>query len=158
MAHKAGIGSVGIGAAIGAISGGATQYALAKQQGINPWTGVKGGSVLIGGPQTKVDNFANDFSSETITNNNRFGNWPNELKPFLSQDLPNPEALLFNSRFINGVIDTNSPIYSIGRNGYSLFYHGIELNTINLRSYNNINFVRTYAPFSRLNLRISIYD
>ena len=158
LAHKAGIGSVGIGATIGAISGGATQYALAKQQGIKPWSGVRNNSVMIGGPQIKVDNFANDFNSETITNNNRFGEWPNGMKAFLGQNSPNPEALLFNSKFINNVIDSNSPIYNIGRSSNSVFYHGIELNTINLRSYNNINFVRTYAPFSSFKLRFSTYD
>ncbi|WP_268225813.1 glycohydrolase toxin TNT-related protein, partial [Sinomicrobium oceani] len=39
LAHKAGVQGFGMGAGIGAVSGFATQYAIAKQQGVNPWSG-----------------------------------------------------------------------------------------------------------------------
>ncbi|QLG44902.1 hypothetical protein [Costertonia aggregata] len=113
--------------------------------------------MAIGGPQSKVDAFAKDFNSETITKSNRFDVWPDELKPYLGQDNINPKALNFNQKWINGVIDSNLPIYNLGRSqGYSPFYNGIEMNTIINRNYFNTIQVKSHG-FYKNNFRVTIW-
>lgn len=74
------------------------------------------------------------------------------MKAYLSSDLPNPEALNFNSKFINNVINSNTPIYDMNRSGYSIFYNSIERSTIGFRNYfYNVTPVRSYTPFSQPN-------
>ena len=99
---------------------------------------------MIGGLQPKVNSRAGDLNVETIENSSRFEQWPSDLKPTLGGRL-NPEALDFNSRWINDVIDSNSTIYNINRpGGHSTFYHSIEMNTLIYRNYNNIIDVGTF--------------
>ena len=113
---------------------------------------------MIGSPQFRVDKLANDFNSETITksNSNRFPIWPKELKAYLGRDILNPEALKFNSEWINQVINENMTIFDAGRTGYSDFYNGIELNTIINRNYQNVIQLNTYSFFNN-HIRISTW-
>jgi RHS repeat-associated protein len=156
-ANKAGLQSGGMGAVIGAGLGFANGYKSARQLGENPFTGKFNKSVTIGGPQSKVDAFAKDLNSQTITKNSDFDEWPNDLEPYLGQDLINPKAVEFNQKWINEVMDTNTPIYNINRVGnYSEFYHGIEMNSIISRGYLNITPVKTYSFYNN-GFRISIW-
>ena len=96
------------------------------------------------------------MNSETINKSNRFDTWPENLKPYLSKNKPNPSALDFNQKWINSVMDKNTPIFDIGRNGFSPFYNGIEMNSIFSRGYNNYIPVNTNSFFDS-RIRISIW-
>lgn len=158
QAHQVSLAGGKMGAGIGFVSGGIGAYVQAKSNGINPWNGIKEGQkpVTIGGPQSKVDSFSKDLNSETITNSNRFDTWPDNLKAYLGRDKPNPMALEFNQKWINNVMDSNSTIFDLGRKGYSPFYNGVEMNSINVRNYGNIVPVQTGSYFNN-RIRISTW-
>ena len=156
LAHKSGVGGLGMGAVIGGVSGFAGGYKYARDNDINPLTGKLNKSVMVGGNQIRVDEFARDLKSQTITRSDDFDIWPNDLDAYIRQNIPNPEAVDFNTKWINGVIDSNTPIYNIGRNGFSRFYHRIEMNTIYSRGYINLHPVRAYY-FGSKYFRVSIY-
>ena len=148
-AHQAGLQGLRMGAGIGAVQGFATSYAAARSQGLNPWTGKPKNAIMIGGNQNRVDKFGKDFGAETISDS-----WPDGMKAFIGKDVPNPSAQDFNRKWINGMIDNNRPILDIGRSqGFSKFYHGIELNAINTRGYQNVYSLSQYQGISN-NIRI----
>ncbi|ESU27089.1 hypothetical protein FLJC2902T_22670 [Flavobacterium limnosediminis JC2902] len=139
-----GIDGMRLGFVTGGIAGAAGAYSAAKKGGYNLFTGkAKAGEVLIGGPQSKVDQVASKMQVETI-NSNKISNWPKDLFPYQGRDLINPAALEFNQNWINDVIKSNYRIYDLGRNGYSPFYNGIEINTINTMNYQNVYQTRTF--------------
>ena len=128
-AHQAGMSGMITGAPIGGVAGGVGGYAAAKKAGINPWTGRPDNSVVIGGPQKRVDQFGKLLDSETINDNSLY-NWHEDMPAYLGKDSPNPNALEFNQFWIEQTIKAEFYIYDIGRSGYSPFYHGVELPTI----------------------------
>ncbi len=131
-----------MGLVTGGLSGGAGAYANSVKNGVNPWNGRVKNEVLIGGPQTRIDELGKIMDIETI-NKNSVQNWPSELNTKIGNEL-NPKALDFNQQWINDVIKSNYRIYDAGRTGYSPFYHGIELNTIHSLNYNNVYQTKTF--------------
>lgn len=127
-----------MGLVTGGIAGASAAYANSVKNGVNAFNGSVKNEVLIGGNQSRVDNMASKMSMETI-NDNKVSKCPSDLDPYLSRNNPNPKALDFNQKWINEIIKSNYRIYDAGRpNGYSPYYHGIELNTIQTHNYNNV--------------------
>ena len=137
-AHKAGVSGFWMGAGIGASAGAVRGYVIAKKEGLNIWSGRPKKSISIGGPQARVEFYADLLNSETIKHNN-IQNWPDDLPAYLDNDIPNPKALEFNQIWIEQTIRAEYYIYDIGRNGYSPFYHGVELPALQ-----NYNYGRVY--------------
>lgn len=124
-------------AVLGSAIGGVSAYASATKAKIDPWTGVPEKSVVIGGPQKRVNDIAEQLGCETIENNS-ISEWPNKMSPYIGKDVPNPKALEFNQEWINEMLRSNYNIFDAGRRGYSPFYNDIELNTIQKNNYNKV--------------------
>jgi len=131
-ASKSGFSGMAMGAGIGGGTGAVGGYFAAKNAHMNPWTGKALNSVIIGGPQLRVDQIGKLFGNETISNK-----WPEGMPAYLDKDVPNPNALEFNQQWIIETIKSQSYIYDAGRSGYSPFYNGIEVNTIMQTNYSN---------------------
>jgi hypothetical protein len=72
-------------------------------------------------------------------------NWPSDLAAYSSKNILNPKAIEFDQNRANEIIKSNYRIYDAGRpDGYSPFYHGIELNTIQMTNYNNVFQTKSY--------------
>ncbi len=70
------------------------------------------------------------------------------------RDVANPEALKFNSDWIWNVRRTNTPVYNIGRSGYSIFYNKIEMPA--MYNYSRMINVNTFEYFGN-RLRFSAW-
>ena len=142
-AHQAGMAGLKTGAAIGGGIGAAYGYYSAEKAGRNPWTGRPNKSAVIGGPQDRVDQIGKLSGSETIRNNS-IQNWPEDMPAYLGKDVPNPNALEFNQIWMEQTIRAEYYIYDARRSGYSPFYNGIELPTIQQYNYGNVYRVTYY--------------
>ncbi|MCK9236349.1 MAG: hypothetical protein M0P09_08565 [Acholeplasmataceae bacterium] len=147
-AHQAGMNGMITGAPIGGIAGGVGGYVAAKKSGINPWSGKPNNSAVIGGPQNRVDQYGKLLDSETISRS-----WPDDLPAYSGKDIPNPKAIEFNQIWMEQTIKAEYYIYDAGRSGYSPFYHGVELPTIQ-----NYNYSRVYkVTYIRIVKTLIIY-
>ena len=144
-ANEAGFNGAWIGGSIGTSVGAANGYLIAKRRGLNIWNGRPKKSVVIGGPQSRVNKYAKLLDSETIENNS-IQNWPDDMPAYIGKDIPNPEALDFNQVWMEQVIKAEYYIYDAGRYGYSPFYNGVEMFTIQNNNYGRVykvTYIRT---------------
>ncbi len=118
-AHQAGIG-----AGTGAIGG----YISAQKAGLNPWTGRPNNSITIAQGQGRVDTYARDLNSETISES-----WPADVEGYFGKEIKYsytlPEGMKFNAEWIELKIQSDYYIYYIGPKGSSVQspYYNMEI-------------------------------
>lgn len=144
-ANKAGMSGLTSGLVIGSITGGMGAYMSAKNAGVNPWTGRRDNSIVIGrNMEGRVNPVARDLGAETISND-----W-NNATDFYSDPLAGKE---FNRNWLQGRMDNGAFIYDIGTGGASQgMYYGMEQRLI--INYSNTTGAYYWNPFG---LRIIYY-
>ena len=110
-ALSAGLSGAFQGASLGGATGIAGGFYYAQKHGINPWTGVKKGSVTIGEGMSRVSMVQKQLKNETIDNV-----WPKDLDAYISKRarIINPDAMDFNAQWIEYIKEQNAYIYDIG--------------------------------------------
>ena len=110
-AFSAGLSGAYQGASLGGATGVAGGFYYAQKHDLNPWTGVKKGSVTIGEDMSRVSMAQKQLKNETIKSI-----WPDDLKGYIRKDarIINPEAMDFNAQWIEFVKEQNAYIYDIG--------------------------------------------
>ena len=108
-ALSAGLSGAVQGAGLGGAMGVAGGFYYAKQHDLNPWTGVKKGSYIIGEKMPRVSMAQKQLKNEII-------DWPKELEGYIIDDarIINPEAMDFNVQWIENLKAQNAYIYDIG--------------------------------------------
>lgn len=145
-AHRAGIQGIGMGVGTGALMGFATSYTVAKQQGMNPWTGKYDNSVAVGRIQDRVNMLAKDVGAETITDD-----WSVE---FGKSNVPKKIGLDYNNKWFNSKLENNYNVYDFGRNGLN-YGPNYGLESMMLTNYPNVINTNTFTLSK--NLRVIIY-
>jgi RHS repeat-associated protein len=110
-ALSAGLSGAYQGAGLGGATGVAGGFYYAKKHNLNPWTGVKKGSVTIGENMVRVSMAQKQLKNETIKSV-----WPKGLEGYIREDarIINPEAMDFNAQWIEFLKEQNAYIYDIG--------------------------------------------
>ena len=128
LAHKAGMKGMIMGAGIGSISGTISGYATAKKAHINPWNGRPEKSIVIGEGQGRVDNYARDLHSNTISED-----WPADVDGYFGKEIKSsyttPDGMKFNAKWIELKMQRDYYIYDVGPKGSSVQspYYNIEV-------------------------------
>ena len=110
-ALSAGLSGAFQGASLGGATGVAGGFYYAHKHGLNPWTGVKNGSVTIGEGMSRVAMIQKQLKNETIERI-----WPNGLDAYIDKNarIINSEAMDFNAQWIEFLKEQNAYIYDIG--------------------------------------------
>ena len=111
VANHAGLKGLWSSAAIGGMAGGGSGYFYAKNNNINPWTGVKENSVTIGEGMGRVESATKDLGNSNINDS-----WPENTEAYISkpQRIVNSEAMEFNGQWVSNHMENNAFIYDIG--------------------------------------------
>jgi len=110
-ANKAGVNGLWSGAAVGGVVGGGAGYRYAKNNNINPWTGVRNNSVTIGEGMYRVDPATKDLGNSNINKD-----WPADMDAYYDKPsrMTNPNAMEFNGQWVEIQINNEVYIYDIG--------------------------------------------
>ncbi len=117
-ANKAGMSGLWSGASVGGVIGAGSGYRYAKNNDINPWTGVKNNSVTIGEGMYRVNPATKDLGNSNINRD-----WPAGMESYYDKPsrMFNPAAMDENANWIQIQIDNEVYIYDIGTpNGASI--------------------------------------
>jgi RHS repeat-associated protein len=138
------------GGALGVGIGSGAAYKRAIDDGVNPLSGRKVGAVGMGRGQKQVDDFSRRMKIETIKENTLGVEWREGEKPAAYlRGVPNKNGLQLNQDFVDAAIGEKRFIYLLKNpvaKGYSPYYHGIEIKTINQTNYwSNTGRVYTYG-------------
>ncbi len=153
LAHKSGVGGLGMGAVIGGVSGFAGGYKYARDNNIDPITGKFENSktIVIGRNQNgRVNPAAHDLDGETISES-----WRNS---FGDNRIPDRTGLDFNYDWFSKKLDQGYNVINIGDGGISNYSPNftMELNTLQHRSYPTIQ--ARYYGFSSNRVRVIYYN
>lgn len=139
-ANKAGISGLWSGASVGGVVSAGSGYRYAKNNDINPWTGVKNNSVTIGEGMNRVNPATKDLGNSNINRD-----WPVDMDAYYdkSSRMTNPQAMDFDGQWIEIQIENEIYMYDIGTPGGALVtspYYNLEIgrtmvypNVINVR-------------------------
>lgn len=133
-AHQSGLQSGVSGTVTGTIFGTLGGYQYAKQNDLNPWSGIKNGpKIILGrGMNDRINPAALDMGAETISKD-----WHNK---FGSLNILDEHGLDFNSNWLNSKMNQNYNIYDFGRGSFfnnNGLYYGLELQMIS--NYSNLS-------------------
>ncbi len=110
-AHQAGLNGLWSSAAIGGLVGAGSGYFYAKNNNIDPWSGVKKNSIVIGEGMDRVASASKDLKTSNIDKD-----WPKDVKAYYSKRwrIVNADAMDFNAQWLNTKMERNYYLYDIG--------------------------------------------
>lgn len=110
-ANQAGLNGLWSSAAIGGLVGAGSGYFYAKNNNIDPWSGVKKNSIVIGEGMDRVASASKDLKTSNIDKD-----WPKDVKAYYSKRwrIVNADAMDFNAQWLNTKMERNYYLYDIG--------------------------------------------